>query len=144
MNKCKDFLDVEMFTDYSKFAMGSHMKKPEVIEILRIQAIKYSDLQDFKKALGYLERADNLTMKILGHREHYRVLELKLCKIETILKQQRVCSEEEYVQAINEAEQAVALSNRLYGEISMQSSQALYLYAMTLSKIKSREAECEE
>ena len=44
MNKCKDFLDKNAFTEISKFAIGTHMKKPEVVEIMRVLAIKYSDL----------------------------------------------------------------------------------------------------
>ena len=44
MNKCKDFLDVSAFGEISKFAMATHMKKPEVLEIMRLLAIKYGDL----------------------------------------------------------------------------------------------------
>lgn len=66
-----------------------------------------------------------------------------MCKTETILKWQGVRSEQEYVQASEEAHAAIALSNHLYGEESNQSAQAIYHYAMTLSKIKSREADCE-
>ena len=66
MNKCKDFLDVQAFEEISKSAMSKYMKKPEVVEIMRVLAIKFSDLQNFKKALHYIERAESLTKTVLG------------------------------------------------------------------------------
>ena len=144
MIKCKDFLDVAAFEEISKNAMSTHLSKPEVVEIMRVLATKYADLSNFKQAKHYIGRAEALAGKRLGTREHYRVLDVLICKLEILLKQVRCDAEDEYVEACAGAEEAIDLSVRLYGESSVPCTQAKYLYAMLLSRIKQREGECEE
>ena len=86
MHKGKDFMDVEAFEKEKKFAMQTHMKKLEVVEIMRVLANKYSDLHNFDQAFTLIERAETLSKSILSTQEHYLMLDLKLCKIETVLK----------------------------------------------------------
>ena len=57
MHKFKQFMNEETFTDLTKSAMGTHMKKPEMVSIMRALAVKYSELGDHEKALSYMERS---------------------------------------------------------------------------------------
>ena len=36
--------------------MGTHMKKPEMVSIMRALAVKYSELGEYTKALSYVEK----------------------------------------------------------------------------------------
>lgn len=59
-------MDVESFEKLSSEAMGTHHRKPEVIQIMRALAIKYEDLGDHTKALEYINRAEKLANELLG------------------------------------------------------------------------------
>ena len=60
MQKFKNFMDVKSFAQLSATAMGTHRQKPEVVQIMRALAIKYSDLGDHKKAMDYISRVETL------------------------------------------------------------------------------------
>ena len=54
MTKFKQFMDLQNFDDLSRKAMRTHMKKPEVVEIMRALAVKHADSGKMDKALNYL------------------------------------------------------------------------------------------
>ena len=60
MQKFKNFMDVKSFNQLSAMAMQTHMKKPEVVQIMRALAVKYSDLGDHSKAMEYVGRLETL------------------------------------------------------------------------------------
>ena len=60
MTKFKQFMNLQNFDDLSRKAMRTHMKKPEVVEIMRALAVKHADSGKMDKALNYLERAFTL------------------------------------------------------------------------------------
>ena len=45
--------------------MSTHMKKVEVLSVLRALASKYAERNDFQKGLSYIERAEKLSKDLL-------------------------------------------------------------------------------
>ena len=65
MHKFKQFMDIETFDQQTRTAMGTHMKKIEVLSVLRALASKYAERNDFQKGLSYIERAEKLSKDLL-------------------------------------------------------------------------------
>ena len=45
--------------------MSTHMKKVEVLSILRALGLKYAERNDYEKGLNYIERAEKLSKELL-------------------------------------------------------------------------------
>ena len=58
MAKFKQFMDKENFDSHTKSAMSTHMRKPEVVQILCAVAQKHSDMADYEEALRRINRAE--------------------------------------------------------------------------------------
>ena len=50
-------MDEKTFTDLTSKSMVTHMKKPEMISIMRALALKYSELGQYKDAMQRIDRA---------------------------------------------------------------------------------------
>ena len=50
--------------------MSTHMRKVEVITIMRCLASKHSELGAHEKALNYISRGEDLASKLLGEKDH--------------------------------------------------------------------------
>ena len=69
VQKFKQFMDLETFQRLADSALAT-IRQPEVIQIMRALAMKYSDLGDFGKALEYIGRAEKLAEELLPIKEH--------------------------------------------------------------------------
>ena len=58
-------MDIETFDKATRTAMSTHMKKPEVLQILRALGLKYAERNDFDRGLSYIERAEKLSKDLL-------------------------------------------------------------------------------
>ena len=134
-------MDVESFDKLSAMAMGTHRRKPEVVQIMRALAVKHSDYGDIEKALSYVARAEKLADELLQTKEHAQVLLVWLTKVEILLKKLRLGTEEEFKEPIEIARAAKDLARKIYGEKTFITNQTMLTYAMTLTKVKGMEEE---
>ncbi len=70
MEKFKQFMDVKAFEQLQKNTMGSHREKPEVVQVMRALAIKYSDLGKHEQAMTYINRTESLSVQKLPSEQH--------------------------------------------------------------------------
>ena len=45
--------------------MSTHMKKVEVLSVLRALGLKYAERNDYEKGVNYIERAEKLSKELL-------------------------------------------------------------------------------
>ena len=74
--------------------MSTHMKKVEVLSILRALGLKYAERNDYEKGLNYIERAEKLSKELLEDQEHELVLLLNVAKVDILNKKYRFSTEE--------------------------------------------------
>ena len=63
-------MDKENFDLLTKKAMSTHMRKPEVVQVLRAVALKHSDLADHEEAIRRINRAETLANELLPSKDH--------------------------------------------------------------------------
>ena len=117
MSKYKQFMDKANFDDLTKKAMQTHMRKPEVVQILRAVATKHSDLSEHTEAIRRIERAETLAGQLLPTKDHAQTLLVLTAKVEILLKKLRLGTEEEYEQVIAIAKSAMDMAKRIYGDV---------------------------
>ena len=116
MSKYKQFMDKANFDDLTKKATSSHMRKPEIVQILRAVATKHSDMSEHTEAIRRIERAETLADQLLPTKDHVQSLLVKMTKVEIFLKKLRVGSEAEFEQVIAIAKEAMEMAKRIYGD----------------------------
>jgi len=82
----KQFMSVEEFTALSRQMISTHMKKVEVVPIMRELAQKYSSLGDHDKAVSYIERSDKLACDLLPSMQHEEILHNLVARVEILSK----------------------------------------------------------
>jgi len=82
----KQFMSVKEFEDLSKQMISTHMKKIEVVPIMRELAQKYSSLGDHDKAANYIERSDKLACNLLPSMQHEEILHNLVARVEILSK----------------------------------------------------------
>ena len=65
MQNFNQFMTVEQFDTMYKKCVGTHMRKVEIVPIMRELAQKYSTIGEHTKALQYINRSDELALKLL-------------------------------------------------------------------------------
>ena len=58
-------MDIETFDQQTRTAMSTHMKKVEVLSVLRALGLKYAERNDYEKGINYIERAEKLSRELL-------------------------------------------------------------------------------
>jgi hypothetical protein len=54
--------------------MSTHQKKFEVIALLRILSVKYSEMGEQTKAIAYIDRAEKLTLTFISNPDNIETL----------------------------------------------------------------------
>ena len=132
MSKFRQFLTQASFETIKKQAMSVHLKKPQVVPIMRILADKYSSIGDHKQAMHYIERSDDLAKKMLceGHKE---CLLNKIAKVEILLRQS---DEERLEEAGKIAQSALAQAQLLFGSLNLTTNSAKMTCALALGRLE--------
>ena len=123
--------------------MSTHMKKVEVLSVLRALASKYAERNDFQKGLSYIERAEKLSKDLLQDQDHELVLLLAATKVDILNKQHRFGTEEQRQIILEVAKLALDQSKRMYGEDSLMTSKMMIDYGLTLMRMKSESSKTE-
>jgi hypothetical protein len=124
---------VQQFDKLTSQAMATHMKKVEVVSIMRVKADKYSSLGDHQKALNYLKRVDDLALQLLPSQKHNQVILNKAKSVEILL---RTKNNEYLEQASKCGEEAYELALALYGKLNIRTNHIMMTYALALGRLE--------
>ena len=134
IHKFKFFMDKKTFEENTSSAMRTHMKKPEMVSVMRALAVKYSELGEHDQALNYVERVKNKIGQFYENTENLEMLLISQNEIE-ILKKKNVTNDLEVNRKIvNLAKSQVDLAVKLFGEKTFITNQTMLTYALALSK----------
>ena len=134
MHKFKQFMDEELFTDLTKAASRTHLRKPEMISIMRAKALKYSELGEYEKALSCVENVKNKCANFYENPMNPELLLNMQNEIE-ILKKKNVVEDAEVNKKIIEiAKQSMEMAVKIYGEKTFITNLTILTYALALSK----------
>lgn len=86
LSSYKQFMTMKQQSELSAKIMSSHFKKFEVIAVLRLLAVRYSDLGDQTKVQSYLNRAEKLTQDFISNPDNMETLQNKIVRVELLLK----------------------------------------------------------